>query len=79
MLIILMIILARMAHPCPVHPLAVINSPSQLSLIYTLSMLFYSMNYLFGHFGSAVLVMLPHSFFVYLLTPRAGEIKKSLF
>lgn len=47
------------AHANPVQPLAY---PGQLPPFYILGMVFYAVGYSFGQFGSALLVMIPHSF-----------------
>lgn len=51
------------AHPLPTNPTSLLAAHSLLLLVSILSLMFYGMRNPFDHFRSALLVMLPHSFY----------------
>lgn len=60
------------AHTVPEQQLA---PPSQLLSVYTLTMAFCSMEYPFGQFGSAVLIVLPPNFLCTCSLEEHGTLK----
>lgn len=63
--------LCIIAHCCPAHPLAAIDTSLPTSPVYILGMTVSGMEYPFGQSESAFLAVLPPSFFVHMFPGRA--------